>query len=134
MSAVNNTYRQAVDVTVTTANKYRYTLLTGLLIDTAIKNYEFEDTYFKLFKNGELIIFAGYAWDGASGAVNTNDFVLASLVHDVLYQSMRLKLLPHPIRPYADKLLLDIARANGMGWIRAHYSYLAVRAVGWRFS
>lgn len=70
---------------------------------------------------GLLIIDKGYAWDGASGpTLDTKSSMRGSLVHDALYQLMRLGLIPENNREYADKLLHDICVEDGMNKLRAH--------------
>jgi len=80
---------------------------------------------------GSLTIYDGYSWDGASGpAIDTPDFMTASLVHDVLYQFIRLGKLPMSARKEADQALYDLCIAAGMNWFRAQYVYQAVRLFG----
>ena len=50
-----------------------------------------------------------------------------SLVHDALYQLLRLGLLPPECRAAADAELYRICRADGMSWIRAKLWLRAVR-------
>jgi len=84
--------------------------------------------WISLHPEGGIVINDGYAWDGASGAIDTKSIMLASLVHDVLYQMIRAGL---PIvRKEADKELYRLCRAGGMWWIRAQYIYWAVRLFG----
>jgi hypothetical protein len=82
--------------------------------------------------DGVLIIRAGYAWDGASGpAIDTPDFIRGSLVHDALYQLMRLGVVPKAGgRLRADQLLREIVREDGMWRLRAWWVYHAVRIFG----
>lgn len=62
--------------------------------------------------NGKLWIRHGYAWDGASGpTIDTKNTVIASLVHDALYQLMRMNLLDHSYRSVVDDLLEQAAMA-----------------------
>ncbi len=71
-------------------------------------------------KDGYLIISKGYAWDGASGpTIDTKSSMRGALVHDALYQLMRLGLLPISYRPKADDLLHDICVEDGMWHFRA---------------
>jgi hypothetical protein len=78
-------------------------------------------------KHGKLSIASGYAWDGASGpAIDTDTFMRGSLVHDALYQLMRLGLLPIEFRDTADLLLKKICLEDGMNRFRAWYVYHAV--------
>jgi hypothetical protein len=51
-------------------------------------------TWLELWPDGTLVISPGYAWDGASGPTyDSKSSMRASLVHDALYQLMRLGLL-----------------------------------------
>lgn len=80
---------------------------------------------------GRLTLAAGYAWDGASGpAINTRTFVRGSLVHDALYQLIRLDVITMTDRARADELLREIVLADGMWPVRAWWVYHAVRLVG----
>ena len=79
----------------------------------------------------ELTIRAGYAWDGPSGPTyDSKDSMRGSLVHDALYQLIRLGHLGPEHRQPADQLLYDICREDGMGYFRANAWYWAVRMFG----
>lgn len=78
-----------------------------------------------------LTIKAGYAWDGPSGpAIDTASFMRGSLVHDALYQLILEGVLPEEHRADADNAMRDICRADGMGWLRAWWTWRAVRDWG----
>lgn len=81
---------------------------------------------------GILTIAPGYAWDGASGpAIDTPSFMRGSLVHDALYQLMRLGVLSKDRdRRRADEILHEIVREDGMPVVRAWWVYLGVRTLG----
>jgi hypothetical protein len=84
--------------------------------------------FYSLSIDGELLIRAGYAWDGASGPTwDTLSSMKGSLIHDVLYQAMRQQLLDHSWRSKADDLLFDICIESGMFRWRA---WLWRKAVG----
>ena len=131
---MNKTHQQSLDVRINPRIEYPYLLQQPVVIKTGIKNHAFNVPYINMDNEGKLSIDVGYAWDGASGAINTANWILASLAHDALYQALRLNCLPIKYRKTADKLLMVICQVNGMSWLRAHYSYLAVRAIGWRFT
>ena len=79
----------------------------------------------------KLKIHMGYAWDGCSGpTIDTEGTMEASLVHDALYQLIRLKSMPLSMRKPADKLFLHLLRRRGVNKIRRWYFYLAVRLFG----
>ena len=82
--------------------------------------------------DGMLTIAAGYAWDGASGpAIDTPSFMRGSLVHDALYQLIRLGVLAKDEhRQRADEVLRETVLEDGMLRIRAWWVYHAVRTFG----
>lgn len=118
---------------------YKYQLVETYVIQTEIYpetdiTEPTEDTYspfIKLKTNGNLIIFTGYAWDGASGiAIDTANFLRGSLVHDALYQLMRQGKIGLENRDYADRLLQKIIKEDGMSFLRANNVYYAVKMFG----
>lgn len=75
---------------------FKYQLAQDYLISTPIVGTVIVDDYFTLNMNGDLIIYRGYAWDGASGPTfDTASSMRASLVHDVFCQVMRDKRLSY---------------------------------------
>lgn len=85
-----------------------------------------------LHKSGLLCINAGYAWDGNSGAFDTETNMVPSLVHDALYQMLREGLIPPAAKPLADKEYRDMCLERGMFRLRAWYCYRAVKRLGFR--
>ncbi|HMV99895.1 MAG TPA: DUF1353 domain-containing protein [Acidobacteriota bacterium] len=85
-----------------------------------------------LTSQGKLWIKKDYAWDGPSGpTIDTKNFMRGSLVHDALYQLMRLGELDYKVyRQRADELLRDICREDGMSSFRSWYVYQGVRLFG----
>jgi len=109
--------------------RYKYelmeTLTTRVQID-AEAHTEFID-----LSNGFLTIRAGYCWDGASGpTVDTKSTIRGSLVHDALYQLMRMGLIGQEYKPIADQTFRRLIKNNGMGSFRAWYYYNGVRFFG----
>lgn len=112
--------------------KYKFKVEENFSIELPIKIADFEHMYASS-KNGILEIKKGYAWDGASGPIiNTRDTLVASLVHDVLYQAMRLNLIkPNSAnRKIADKNFFEILKMNGVNSVRRKVWYFAVRLFG----
>lgn len=85
--------------------------------------------FLALHADGRLFVRRGYAWDGPSGPTfDTRDFMRGSLVHDALYQLMRLGRLDWRIhREAADDLLRQMCIADGMPRWRAWYVHRGVR-------
>jgi hypothetical protein len=81
-----------------------------------------------LTTEGVLRIEKGYCWDGPSGpTIDTRNFMRGSLVHDALYQLMRLMLLNASYRKAADELLRQHCIEDGMSRIRAAWLYRGLR-------
>lgn len=89
--------------------------------------------FLQLDMNGILKIRAGYSWDGPSGpAIDTKSFMRGSLVHDALYQMIRLGLLPADRKSRADDVLKRICLEDGMSRVRAEWVHLALSLFGSR--
>lgn len=70
---------------------------------------------------------AGYAWDGATGAVKqTKNLRVASLTHDIGCQAVNLHLLPQEFRSHFDTEYYKQCRLYGMCWLRAKIHYLVI--------
>lgn len=108
---------------------YKYQLAKDYYRQTDLRPKEDIITQFiRLSTDGVLLIKSGYAWDGPSGpTIDTKNFMEGSLVHDALYQLMRMDWLPQSARKYADKLLVEICRENGMSKLRCCWVYKGVR-------
>lgn len=110
--------------------RYKYQLMREYKYQTTIRlNHDVKiQGFITLSSGGLLIISKGYAWDGPSGpTIDTKSFMRGSLVHDALYQLMRLKLLSVSLKDTADKLLRQICREAGMCWFRTWYVYWGVK-------
>jgi hypothetical protein len=111
--------------------KWKYQLVTPYTVPVGIGDYDIDTGYVKLSPGGLLTVSAFYAWDGPSGpTIDTADFMRGSLVHDALYQLIRMEKLPWRYREYADLLLKKHCLEDGMCSFRATYVYLAVRCFG----
>jgi len=110
-------------------NKYQLTKDYNLFIKQLLRK-EVKSEFINIIE-GNLHIKAGYKWNGPSGpAVDTVDFLRASLVHDAFYDLIRQRKLPYRYKYLADRLLRNIAREDGMSHFRSNYSYLAVFVFG----
>ncbi len=110
--------------------RYKYQLIKYYRHQTPIKIKRSVKIkgFVKLSSKGLLVASKGYAWDGPSGpTIDTKDFMRGSLVHDALYQLIRMKRLSMSERKQADKLLRQMCREDGMGWFRAFYVYWGLR-------
>ena len=87
-----------------------------------------ETDFICLTPKGELTICLGYSWDGASGPTyDDRHNMRGSLVHDALYQLMRMGLLVQEYRAVADHIMYTKLLEDGMIKFRAKYYYWAVR-------
>ena len=109
--------------------KYKYQLMDDYIIQIDIKpDGDIDFKFLSLSGDGTLTIRKSYAWDGPSGPTrDTLNFMRGSLVHDALYQLMRLSALDYKIhRKRADEILKEHCLEDGMSTFRAWYVYQAV--------
>lgn len=114
-------------------DRYKYQLVDEYVTDIDIKpKNDIVTDYVALSAEGKLTIRKSYAWDGPSGpTIDTLNFMRGSLVHDALYQLMRLEKLDRKIyRNPADRLLQKMCREDGMSSIRAWWVYRGVKYFG----
>ena len=114
---------------------YRYQLAEDYSTRIEIVPERTIDTeYVTLSLQGILFIRNGYAWDGASGpTIDCKSSMTASLVHDALYQLMRMTELMPRHRHTADTIVHRMCVAGGMNKIRAWIYFKAVSLVGAKF-
>ena len=108
---------------------YKYQLAKAEVTKTSIQPEETLTTeWLMLDTDGILTIEKGYAWDGPSGPTyDSRNSLRASLIHDALYQLIRLELLPPSHRRAADLDLDRILKEDGMWSLRRWYWLRGVR-------
>ncbi|MBC8485506.1 MAG: hypothetical protein H8D45_05640 [Bacteroidetes bacterium] len=85
--------------------------------------------YFSIYRD-EMIVKKDYTYDGASGAIDTENFMVPSLKHDIFYQCIRCGLLDEIWKKDADLELKKDCLERGMSKFRAWYVYFAVNKFG----
>lgn len=116
---------------------YKYQLHEDHRVQTPIAGAAFRLDYAELLQDGSLRVFAGYAWDGASGPTIDSDSAIApSCEHDVFYQAMRCgRLGPEwrkPVDEFFYRRLVGLGMWRWRAWIwlkaiRRHAAYAAKR-------
>lgn len=115
---------------------YKYQLVDTTVFRTDILGYKCEISgggrpYIQLFADGTMFIYAGYAWDGASGPMPDVKAVMrGSLGHDALYQLIREGHLPKELKDHADQFLQQCCVDDGMRPIVAKLVYEVVKHYG----
>ncbi len=111
---------------------YKYQVRRPFHITLQIVPYAPIDLPFvKMSMMGELIVCIGYAWNGASGPTwDTLNSMIGSLIHDIIYQLIRLGLIDPKYKAYGDEVLHDLCTEDGMLSIRADYWRWAVLEFG----
>ena len=88
-------------------------------------------------KNGFLTVNRHSRWDFATGAIDTEDMRIASLLHDAFCNMYNEDIIPFGVRRKADVLFRKVLKEQGCPFIRRWYAYLAVsaytytREIGW---
>ena len=107
---------------------YKYQLVEEFKYNTDVTDNNINLPYIKLNKEGGLTVAQNYAWDGASGpTIDSPSSIRASLVHDALYQLLRMELLTQDHVIIADKLFRKMLKEDGMSSFRAWYWYRGLR-------
>lgn len=116
---------------------YKYRLAESVVYDTTLTlPEEMRCGDIIMTRDGKLIILAGYSWDGATNAIDTDTIMLGALIHDALYELLRGGLAERcgkefkDVREIADNIFYDVMIESGMNKFRAGYIYKAVRAAG----
>ena len=129
---------------------YVYCLKGNCQYQSAITNREFENNWFKLSKDGTVLVkgtnYKGYAWDGCSPKFKIKDWYFgtweavlnfdtgqsktyyASLIHDVFYQFAK-DIRKFVQRKEVDKEFYNILKKDGMRFAKVYY--IGVRIFGW---
>ena len=108
---------------------YKYQLREPFLIKLDFRpDNDIITNYCAFTIDGWLVVSINYAWDGPSGPTyDSKNSMAGSLVHDVLYQLMREKLLPYGFRGKVDSLFYKLLRRAGMWYLRAKSWYHSVK-------
>lgn len=112
---------------------YKYQLASDYAITISIKpEMDIATPFIRLDTKGNLTIVNGYAWDGPSGPViDTRENLRASLVHDALYQLMRLRFLSAKrYKDLADKIFKKLCTIDGVSHPMAQAYYLGLKIGG----
>jgi hypothetical protein len=120
---------------------YKYTLLHDWECSTGVtfeRDVEVEGGWVRLLRDGTMYIRKDYHWDGPSGpAIDTQNFMRGSLVHDGFYQMLRDGIFGESggkqwqrYRKASDKLLRAMCKQDGMSYFRRAWVYRALRWFG----
>jgi len=121
---------------------YDYQIAEDFSMQTKVRpTRAIKHRFFTLSKTGHLVLFIGFAWDGASGAKDTDSLMVPTAYHDVMYQMLRLGLLDRSWKEVIDREFKELyeARVDKISWwwpsrwwgeVRDDYIYLAVDKLG----
>lgn len=129
--------------------QYKYRTKKEIIAYTGILGHDIKTKYFHLKRDGTVIIFVGYAWDGCSGVPDLASTMLASLLHDIGYQCLRECLLLDwdeydsseeyykdfkKYRKRIDQLFEWIMEQDGAWWVTRRAYYRGVRTLGEKYA
>lgn len=101
---------------------YKYQLMETISFYVGIfpdGQLDIKTDYLYLGLNGHLCIKAGYCWDGATDpAVDTQNNLTPSLVHDAGYQLIRMGMIRRSTKKDWDNLFIEMCRVRGMSKLR----------------
>jgi hypothetical protein len=112
----------------------KYILTKTFVVHTKVKpKHTIFTSYCGFLTRGVLVIYKGYEWDGPSGpAIDSDNFMDGSLVHDLLYELLRDgHLKPRwKYRLWADNEMFRQCKKDDMFIGRRIYTWLGVRVGG----
>lgn len=106
---------------------YKYTLDEGYLYHLSFDT-KTTVVFGKIELDGDILkLRAGFGWDGASGpAIDTEDILRASAIHDALWELMKQGLLDQRYKKAIDSEFASILEEDGMPLFRRWYLLKAV--------
>ena len=118
-----------------------YTLSqNNVCVQTSLDSRLVGNDFISLNNEGLLTIREGYSWNGMTKCPDSKNTMFPSLVHDALYQMMRIDFSKdfndkridgrYRFRKEADKLLVRLCRQNGINRFIASIIYIFVRPGG----
>jgi hypothetical protein len=110
-------------------DKYKYRVPWDITRQTEIFGFDIETPWIRLTKDGKLTGKKGYCWNGSNWSIDYKSRE-ASCFHDILYQLMRMGLLPLYYRKYVDGLYREILLEKGLWQWHADFRYNMLRALG----
>lgn len=72
------------------------------------------NAFVDITESGLITMRVGYAWNGATGALDTKSIMRGCALHDAGYQLTRLGYISEDDRPILDWLLFDMVQADGL--------------------
>ena len=114
--------------------KYKYVLEKESKYNVDIPIVAFESNYLIVTNDKCLVIKKGYAWDGATGIIDSKKFLEASLVHDALYQLMRAGKIDKRYKDDIDKMLKLFCYNAGTSKLLSWLIYMATKLFGSYFT
>lgn len=110
---------------------YKYQLHTDYRFKVNIPiSREFKSDFLDCDLIGNVHVKKGYAWDGATCAIDTDTFMRGAMIHDVLYQLIREGSISQSYRTKADEILDIVLEYDGMGLFRRFYVKKALALFG----
>jgi len=111
---------------------YKYELMEakGRYLGDEFLGYDIEQGKTSLTTEGFMFAAPGFQWDGASGAVDSADFMEGSMYHDIACNYFDAGLLPMSLWNAAAAMMRDINEDEKMPWIRRQWTWAAVRFWG----
>lgn len=129
----NFIYYRSIDSTAKATEGFKYQLMENFsyqLGEDFVGIGEWRSGAVHLDDRGVLFLSNQFMWDGASGAVDTADFMMGSCIHDALCTLIEEHEALRGLWNAAAKEMRRINKANGMSWLRAQWTYWAVRLYG----
>lgn len=114
-------------------SKYKYKLIRSFVVKLYLTGFSVNTRYCKLKNDGTLIIYNGYAWNGANFVYDNIAVLRASLVHDCIYQLISENLIDKKYRNVADNIFINLCVEDGVNRIRTFIFKVGLKCFGWMY-
>ena len=106
---------------------WKYRVLRGFTYETDIKpENKIQSSFSSLDTDGLITVEKGFCWDGPTGGFDTENSMLASLLHDIGCNYRVGRLLADKEIEQFDELFYNVCIDYGMSKLRAGYMYRAI--------
>lgn len=124
-----------LNVQIDNDKEYCFTLNEDVTIQSDIIGYSLDNQYFKVYTDGRITFKSGYSWNGATNFFTTRRLIKPTLVHDGIYQIIKLLDIHRQLkwRFKADVLFLQWMLKEKVQVISALLIFAAVRMFGMYF-
>ena len=111
---------------------YKYILVEDELFLTSIYPAEnIIEPFYHIYTDGRVLAKLGFAWDGSTWAIDTDESQAPSALHDIICQAIQEGHLEKSWKDQGDMEYYELCKRNGMWQMRAGVRFLGIQFHDW---